>query len=235
MSNLTQSIPLLTLLQLTGYNPTQRDLFPHQETERKADLQIATHLGATRLEHLVTLLPERIIDSRTLYEGSIVTFYVNTIVLPNGSLSKREIVGTPGAVAIVPLTDDGQVRLVRQYRSGISDFSLEIPAGTLEPGEPTDEAAPRELAEETGDRAESWRPLTSVYTTPGICDEVIHIYLATGLTGGQNHLDPDEFIDVVTLPLAQAVEMVHTGDIRDAKTIIGLLMAAQMALQGLAD
>jgi len=175
----------------------------------------------------MTLLPERIIDSQTLYEGSIIKFSVNTITLPNGSTSKREIVATPGAVAIVPLTDDGQVRLVRQYRAGITDFSLEIPAGTLEPDEHPDEAAPRELAEETGDRADSWRLLSSIYTSPGICDEVIHIYLATGLTGGQNNLDPDEFIDVTTLPLAQAVEMVNTGDIRDAKTIIGLLMASQ--------
>jgi len=176
----------------------------------------------------VTLLPERIIDSQTLYEGSIIKFSVNTVVLANGSTSKREIVGTPGAVAIVPITEAGQVRLVRQYRAGISDFSLEIPAGTLEVGETTDEAAPRELAEETGDRAKSWQLLTSTFTSPGICDEVIHIYLATGLTGGQNHLDPDEFIDVVTLPLAQAVEMVNAGEIRDAKTIVGLLLAAQM-------
>jgi len=176
----------------------------------------------------VTLLPERTTETKTLYEGNIVTFYVNTVVLPNGRTAKREIVGTPGAVAIVPLTDDGQVRLVRQYRAGVQEFLLEIPAGTLEPGEHPDEAAPRELAEETGDRANAWRLLTSIYTTPGICDEVIHIYLATGLSDGQNHLDDDEFIDVVTIPLAEAVERVHSGDIRDAKTIIGLLLAAQM-------
>jgi ADP-ribose pyrophosphatase len=179
------------------------------------------------MEQPVTLLPERIIDSQTLYEGSVVKFYVNTVVLPNGNTAKREIVGTRGAVAIVPLTGDGHVQLVRQYRSGISDFLLEIPAGTLEPGESPDEAAPRELAEETGYRAESWRYLTGIYTTPGICDEVIHIYLAAGLTGGSNHLDPDEFIDVVTLPLAEAVALVFSGDIRDAKTIAGLLLAAQ--------
>jgi ADP-ribose pyrophosphatase len=176
----------------------------------------------------VTLIPEQIIDSQTLYEGAIVKFYVNTIVLPDGRTSKREIVGTPGAVAIVPVTGDGQVRLVRQYRSGISEFSLEIPAGTLEPGEAPDDAAPRELAEETGDRARDWRFLTSIYTTPGICDEIIHIYLATHLSDGKTQPDADEFIDVVTVPLAEALDMVGSGSIRDAKTIIGLLLAAQV-------
>ena len=180
----------------------------------------------------MSLTPEQEIDSQTLYQGHIVSFYVKTVRLPDGAVSKREIVGTPGAVAIVPISDDGQVRLVRQFRSGAGDFLLEIPAGCLEPGEEPQAAAVRELAEETGDRAERWQRLTSIFTTPGICDEVIHIFMASGLTGDQNHLDADEFIEVVTLPLERAVEMVRAGEIRDAKTAVGLLLASRLNSPG---
>jgi ADP-ribose pyrophosphatase len=140
------------------------------------------------------------------------------------STSTREIIGTPGAVAIVPLTDDHQVRMVRQYRSAIGEYLLELPAGTLEPGESPEQAAPRELPEETGDRADHWQPLPGFYTVPGMCDEYIHLFLATGLTPGEAKQEADEFIQVVTLPLSEALAMVGRGEIRDAKTIIGLLM-----------
>jgi len=148
--------------------------------------------------------------------------------LPDGSTTTREIIGTPGAVAIVPLTDDGQVRMVRQYRSASGKFLLELPAGTLEPGEPPEQAAPRELAEETGDLATHWQRLVGFYTMPGICDEYIHLFLATGLMPGQTNHEVDEFIEVVTLPLDEALAMVHSGEIRDAKTIIGLLMVSEI-------
>lgn len=172
--------------------------------------------------------PERIVDSRPIYQGRIVRFRVDTVALPDGSTAIREIVGTPGAVVIVPLTDDGQVRMVRQYRSAIGEFLLELPAGTLEPNELPEQAAPRELAEETGDRAAHWQRLTRFYTVPGICDEYIHLFLATGLTPGQTNQEADEFIEVVTLPFDEALEMVRRGEIRDAKTIIGLLMVARL-------
>lgn len=172
--------------------------------------------------------PERIIDSQSIYEGRIVQFRVDTIALPDGSITTREIIGTPGAVAIVPLTDDGQVRMVRQYRSASGEFLLELPAGTLEPEELPEQAAPRELAEETGDQAAHWQRLAGFYTVPGICDEYIHLFLATGLTTGQTNHEVDEFIEVVTLPLDETLAMIHRGEIRDAKTIVGLLMVAQM-------
>jgi ADP-ribose pyrophosphatase len=168
------------------------------------------------------------VESQLIYEGRIVRFRVDTVVLPNGSRSIREIIGTPGAVVIVPLTDDGQVRMVRQFRSAIGEYLLELPAGTLEPNESPEQAAPRELAEETGDRAARWRRLTGFYTVPGICDEYLHLFLATDLTPGQTNQEADEFIEVVTLPLGEALEMVRRGEIRDAKTIIGLLMVAGM-------
>jgi ADP-ribose pyrophosphatase len=151
-------------------------------------------------------------------------------VLPDGRTAIREIVGTPGAVTVIPLTEDRQVRMVRQYRSAIRDFLLELPAGTLQPGESPQEAAPRELAEETGDRAGNWQYLSSFHTMPGICDEIIHLFLATDLTPGDTNCDPDEYIEVITLPLDQALEMVRSGQIRDAKTIVGLFMAQTVAL-----
>jgi ADP-ribose pyrophosphatase len=177
----------------------------------------------------LSVSPERVIESRRIYDGRIVHLRVDTISLSNQRTALREIVNTPGAVAIVPLTADGQVRLVRQYRSAVADYLLELPAGTLQPGEAPEAAAPRELAEETGDRAEHWRYLTRFHTMPGVCDETIHLYLATGLTQGETNRDPDEDIEVVTLPLARALEMSRSGEIRDAKTIVGLFLAAQAA------
>ncbi len=174
--------------------------------------------------------PERIVNSRSIYDGRIVHFRVDTVALPDGSTVVREIILTPGAVVIVPLTDDGQVRLVRlvrQYRSAAGEFLLELPAGTLEPGESPDAAAPRELAEETGDRATHWERLAGFYTVPGICDEYLHLFLATGLTPGEPNREVDEFMDVVTMPLEEALAMVRTGAIHDAKTMIGLLLAAE--------
>jgi len=173
-------------------------------------------------------LPERLVSSQPIYQGRIVRFRVDTVALPDGSTALREIIGTPGAVTILPLTEDGQVRMVRQYRSAIGQFLLELPAGTLEPNEPPEQAAPRELAEETGDRAAHWQRLGGFYTVPGICNEYIHLFLATGLTPGETNREADEYLEVVTLPLAEALAMIRRGEIRDAKTIIGLLMAAKL-------
>ena len=175
--------------------------------------------------------PERIIRSQEIYQGRIVRFRLDTVELPDGSVTIREIIQTPGAVVIVPLTQDGQVRMVRQYRSAVGDYLLELPAGTLEPGEPPEQAALRELAEETGDRAAHWQRLTGFYTVPGICNEYLHLFLAIDLTPGEMDLEFDELIEVVTLPLGEALAMAERGEIRDAKTIIGLMMAAR--LQGL--
>jgi ADP-ribose pyrophosphatase len=176
----------------------------------------------------VTESPEHVVESRPIYEGRIVRFRVDTVALPDNSTTTREIIETPGAVVIVPLTNDGRVRMVRQYRSAIGEFLLELPAGTLEPNETPEHAAPRELAEETGDHAAQWQKLTGFYTAPGICDEYLHLFLATGLTPGQVDQEPDEFIEVVTLSLDEALDMVRRGQIRDAKTIIGLLWVAGM-------
>jgi ADP-ribose pyrophosphatase len=175
----------------------------------------------------VTESLERIVNSQPVYQGRIVQFRVDTVALPDGSTTIREIIATPGAVVVVPLTDDRQVRMVRQYRSAIGEFLLELPAGTLEPNEPPEQAAPRDLAEETGDRAAHWEQLAGFYTVPGICNEYIHLFLATGLTPGPTNQERDELIEVVTLTLDKALAMVKRGEICDAKTIIGLLMVAE--------
>jgi ADP-ribose pyrophosphatase len=169
--------------------------------------------------------PERVINSQPIYDGRLVRFRVDTIELPDGRTTIREIVNTPGAVTIIPLTADHRVRMVRQYRSAVGEYLLELPAGTLRPGEPPEEAAARELAEETGDRAAHWKYLTSFYTMPGVCNEIIHLFLATGLMPGSTNHDLDESIEVVTLPIEQTLEMIRSGQIRDAKTIVGLLVA----------
>ncbi len=174
--------------------------------------------------------PEKVIKSQTIYAGRIVHFRVDTIELPDGRTTIREIVNTPGAVTIIPFTADRQVRMVRQYRSAVGEYLLELPAGTLQPGEPPEEAASRELAEETGDRAAHWRYLTSFYTMPGVCNEIIHLFLATELIPGATNHDLDESIEVVTVPLGRTLEMIETGQIRDAKTIVGLLMAYTLGL-----
>ena len=145
---------------------------------------------------------------------------------PNGHPAPREIVIHRGAAAVIPVYEDGTTLLVRQHRVSVDRVTLEIPAGKLDSwDEDPLECAIRELREETGLKAERMTLLTSVLTTPGFCTEKIGIYLAQGLTQGDMDLDEDEFLGVVRMPLSEAVDMVMRGDIRDGKTICGLLMA----------
>lgn len=134
-----------------------------------------------------------------------------------------------GASAIVPMLDartpDPDIVLIRQYRYAANDYLYEIPAGRLDPGESPEECARRELQEETGYSASQVRRLTTIYTTPGFTDEIIHIFVADDLTGGAASREPDEFMELQSMPLSRAVAMVHSGEIMDAKTAIGLLLA----------
>jgi len=148
------------------------------------------------------------------------------VTLPNGKPATREVVRHVGAAAVVAMDGEGRVTLVRQYRAPIDRVLIELPAGKLDsPGEDRLKAAQRELAEETGLVAEHWTHLTDLITTPGFCDEVIGLYLATGLKRGESHPDDDEFLRVVTLPLPEAVAMARSGELTDAKTVVGLLLA----------
>ncbi|HZO91698.1 MAG TPA: NUDIX hydrolase [Chthonomonadaceae bacterium] len=173
-------------------------------------------------------LNETVIGSETIYSGKIVHLRVDTVRLPDGSQSKREIVAHKGAVCIVPVLEDGTVLLVRQFRLAAGKALLEIPAGTLEPGEDPDACAARELEEETGYRAAHFRPLFQSYLAPGYSTELIHAYLATGLTESQARTDADENIELVRLPLVEAEQKAIDGDLQDAKTISALLVARRL-------
>ena len=165
-------------------------------------------------------------EKESIYEGRILHVQKWQVTCPNGHAAPREIVVHNGAAAVVPVYEDGTTLLVRQHRVSVDRVTLEIPAGKLDSaGEDPLECAIRELREETGLKAEKMTLLTSVLTTPGFCTEQIGIYLAQGLTEGDMHLDEDEFLGVVRMPLSEAIAMVMRGEIRDGKTICGLLLA----------
>jgi nudix-type nucleoside diphosphatase (YffH/AdpP family) len=171
---------------------------------------------------------ETVIGSESVYEGKIVHLRVDTVRLPGGKESKREIVAHKGSVCIVPIRDDGAILMVRQFRLAAGKTLLEIPAGTLEAGEEPDACAARELEEETGYRAGNLRPLFAAYLAPGYTTELIHAYLATGLTPSRTKLDADENVELVPVPREQAERMVLSGELQDAKTISAVLVALRV-------
>jgi ADP-ribose pyrophosphatase len=176
-------------------------------------------------------LTERIVDSKTIYRGSYLTFRIDTVERTDGSRAEREVVGHPGAVAILAIDESDRVLMVRQYRAPAGRILLEIPAGTLDVNdlgviEDPDIAAPRELEEETGYRAGSLRLLTSFWTAPGFATELMHLYLATDLRRADDARlspDEDERLEVEWVPLGDAIAAVERGEIADAKSILGLL------------
>ncbi|WP_455379589.1 NUDIX hydrolase [Petrachloros mirabilis] len=159
---------------------------------------------------------------RNIYTGKVITLNIDTVILPNGATIDLEMVRHPGASAIVPMKDDGAVVLIKQFRHAAGGFIYEIPAGKLDKGEDPAVCAARELEEEIGYRPGTLELLSSIFTAPGFTDEIIHIYKATGLQPGRQHLDRDEVLDVVEVPLLEAIAMIKDGTIRDAKTMVGL-------------
>lgn len=170
-------------------------------------------------------LTEKQLDSTRIFDGKVIKVYRDTVELPNGKTAFREVARHPGGVIILPIDDEGNVHMVRQFRYPYGRAILEIPAGKLEYGEEPFAAARRELEEETGAAAESWVELGKLYPTPGFCDEVQHLYLARGLTFGETHPDEDEFLEQVKLPFGQAYAMAADGTLRDSKTVVALLRA----------
>jgi ADP-ribose pyrophosphatase len=169
--------------------------------------------------------PETVISEETIFQGRVMDLSLRRAELADGTIVDREVVVNKGAVVIVPVTASNEVRLVRQYRAGPQAWVIELPAGGLGPGEDPDVAAPRELLEETGDRAATWEKLGGFYSAPGILTEFLHLYLARDLTPGPNNLEFDEHIEVLTVPWATAIEMIRNHEIEDAKTIAGLTLA----------
>ncbi len=174
-------------------------------------------------------LKETFVSGEDIFNGAIMDVQKWVVTLPDGREASREIVLHKGAAAVVPVDQDGMVTLVRQHRVAIDEFTWEIPAGKLDyTGEDPLGCAKRELEEETGLRAQHWRQMAHVVTTPGFCTEKISIFLATGLTRHEDHPDPDEFLFVTTMPLTQAIQHVVQGEITDLKTCFGLLMAQKL-------
>jgi ADP-ribose pyrophosphatase len=173
--------------------------------------------------------PERelpkIVSSQKVFDGRVFSVTVDTV--SEGELTyQREVVHHGGSAVIVPVFDDGTVALVRQYRHPAVRYLLEAPAGTLAKGERPEVGAARELQEELGLVADRLEKLSEFFVSPGFCEEKMWVYLATELTEGQQALEDDEILDVVRLPIADALEMITSGEIQDAKTIIGLILAA---------
>ncbi len=166
---------------------------------------------------------EKTLKTEWIYRGRVVNLKIDEVELPNGRKSKREIIVHRGAAAILPIDDDGNIVMVKQYRKPAEKILLEIPAGTLEEGEDPLECAKRELIEETGFAAREFTPLISFYSTPGFTTERLHIYIAKGLYEESGEMDFDEFIEIEKIPFNEALSMVLEGKIEDAKTIIGIL------------
>ena len=159
------------------------------------------------------------------FRGRLLTVVVDTLALPDGSEARYEVVLHPDAVTIVPIDGSGCVVMVRQYRHPVGGPLLELPAGKIDPGEKPEDAAQRELREETGLAAAELAPLGGFYSAPGFVTEYLHVFEARSLAPAPLEPDPLECVEVVRVPAAEAFAMVARGEIRDAKTIAGLAMA----------
>lgn len=162
------------------------------------------------------------LDRKLVFRGSIIDYYRDTVLVPNGNVVEWDFIGHKGAAAVVPVTDDGKILMVRQWRNALDRYTLEIPAGGLN-GEPTDIAAARELEEETGYRTEDISLLISIRTTVAFCNEKIDIYVARNLKRTQQHLDEDEYIDVKAYTVEELCDMIYSGQIEDSKTIAAIM------------
>ncbi len=167
-----------------------------------------------------------ITDRRVVFKGRRIAVEVCDVRFPSGHEAKRELVAHPGAVAVVAVDAEDRVALLHQYRFAVGGAIWEVPAGTLEPGEPPIETARRELAEETGLTAGTITELCSFYTTPGFTNERIVAFLATDLTVGEAAPEPGEEIELKLVPFDEAIGMIERGEIQDAKTIASLLRYA---------
>ena len=170
------------------------------------------------------VIPE-VLTSREVYEGKIIRLRVDEIALPGGLKTTREVVEHPGAVVIVPLDDNGEVVLVRQYRHAIKRYLLEFPAGGLEPGEGPLATAQRELREEVGLDAATWTSLGYFFSSPGFASEIIHVFLAEGLSSGYANPDEDEDLVVVRCKASDLFE--QREQLQDAKSLAALLLFGQ--------
>jgi ADP-ribose pyrophosphatase len=169
----------------------------------------------------------RVIQHRRLYEGRVVSLDVDEVAEPGGVRATREVVRQRGSVAALPVLDDGRVVLIRQYRYAVDERVWEIPAGRIDPGETPEEGARRELEEEVGYEASDLEPFCTFYTTPGFCDERLHLFRASGLRKVQARPEEDERIEAAAFTLEEARAMIARGEIREGKTLVALLLEGE--------
>lgn len=166
-------------------------------------------------------------EENEVFRGRIFSVTLDRLVFEDGREVSMEVVRHGGAAAVVPLSEHDHVVLIRQFRYAVRRSLWEVPAGKLDKGESSEECALREMEEETGYRAENLEKVGSILTTPGFSDERIDIYIARGLSRSHRRLEPDEFIEVVPVPLGEALRMIEQGEIEDSKTVVSLLLAAR--------
>jgi len=176
-----------------------------------------------------------LVESTVVHDGRVVHLSVDTVRFPDGSVGRLELVRHRGAAAVLPVpgsreAPDPDVLLLQQYRYAAGGVIYEVPAGIIEPGESWEQCALRELEEETGFRAGTLVELTTIHTTPGFTNEVIHLYAAFDLTEGTACSDEDEFLEVERMPLSKALELTRSGEITDAKSLVTILYAARFLL-----
>ncbi|MBQ6706372.1 MAG: NUDIX hydrolase [Clostridia bacterium] len=177
-------------------------------------------------------LTEKTLSQDYRFRGRIINLRVDEAKLPDGTTAAREVVEHPGGVCVAALTEDDCLLMVRQFRYPYGEILTEIPAGKRDPGEEPLTTGKRELKEETGYSAENYTFLGKLYPSPGYVDEIIFMYLATGLTAGEVCPDEDEFVEVIRLPLQEAVEQVLSGELTDAKTQAAVLKVWVLKQQG---
>jgi ADP-ribose pyrophosphatase len=168
---------------------------------------------------------EKTIAKEHIYKGGVINVDKLTVLLPNGKEATRDMVSHPGASVIIPISENDELFMVRQYRKPLEATTLEIPAGKLDAGEDPLDCACRELKEETGINAKNVKHILSIHSTPGFCFEVLHMYVATGLDEGEACSDEDEFISAEKIKISSLIDMVLKHEITDAKSIIGILLA----------
>ncbi len=165
---------------------------------------------------------EKTVQSKILYEGKVFQHRQDQVLTHKGDPAVRDIILHPGAVAIVPILNQDEILLIKQYRKAIDKVIIEIPAGTLEANESPDDCAPRELEEECGYQAQKWEKAGTFYTAPGFCNELIHLYFASDLIATQQNLEPDEEIEPIAANWNQIEEWIQNKTIQDAKTLVGI-------------
>ena len=170
-------------------------------------------------------LVEKRISSEEIFDGRLLHVFFDEARLPDGSTSTREWIKHPGASAVLPVFEDGDVMLVKQFRYPVAQLFYEVPAGKIDPGETADSTATRELKEEAGLTCQQFHYLGNFYPSIGYTDEIIHLYLAWDIEEFEQRVDEDEFLEKSRMPFREAVEMVHTGEISDGKTAVTLLRA----------